>query len=55
MNDRIAVPDHEALFAVASGQAGFFAASQAAALGFSSALLSHHARSGRFVRISRGL
>ena len=55
MNDRIASPDHEALFAVASAQAGCFTAAQAAAQGFSSALLSHHVQSGRFVRIARGL
>ena len=55
MNDSIASPDHEALFAVASAQAGCFTAAQAAAHGFSSALLSHHVRSGRFVRIARGL
>jgi predicted transcriptional regulator of viral defense system len=55
MNDSSASPDHEALFAVASAQAGCFTAAQAAAQGFSSALLSHHVRSGRFVRIARGL
>lgn len=55
MNDSIASPDHEALFAIASAQAGCFTTSQAAAQGFSSALLSHHLRSGRFVRIARGL
>jgi predicted transcriptional regulator of viral defense system len=55
MNDSTAPPDHGALFGVASAQAGSFTASQAAALGFSSALLSHHVRSGRFVRVARGL
>ena len=55
MNDSIGSPDHEALFAVASAQAGCFTTSQAAAQGFSSALLGHHLRSGRFVRIARGL
>ena len=55
MNDSIASPDHEALFSVASAQAGCFTTSQAAAQGFSSALLSHHVRSGRFVRVARGL
>ena len=48
-------PDHEALFVMAGTQAGCFTASQAAAQGFSSALLSHHVRSGRFARIARGL
>jgi predicted transcriptional regulator of viral defense system len=55
MNDSIASPDHGALFAVASSQAGCFTAVQAAEHGFSTGLLSHHVRSGRFVRISRGL
>lgn len=55
MNDSSAYPDHAALFAVASAQAGCFTTSQAAAQGFSSALLSHHLRSGRFVRVTRGL
>ncbi|MEO5965959.1 MAG: type IV toxin-antitoxin system AbiEi family antitoxin domain-containing protein [Candidatus Limnocylindrales bacterium] len=55
MNDSTAAPDHGALFGVASAHAGCFTASQAAAQGFSSALLSHHVRSGRFVRVARGL
>jgi len=55
MNDSIASPDHGALFAVASAQAGCFTASQAAAQGFSSALLSHHVKAGRFLRLARGL
>jgi len=48
-------PDHEALFETASGQAGYFTTSQAVGHGFSSALLTHHARTGRFVHIARGL
>ena len=55
VNDTDARPDHEALFAIASAQAGCFTASQAAAQGFSSALISHHVKSGRFLRIARGL
>lgn len=55
VNDNTASPDHAALFAVASAQAGCFTTSQAAAQGFSSALLRHHLRSGRFVRIAQGL
>jgi predicted transcriptional regulator of viral defense system len=43
------------LFAIASAQAGCFTASQAAAEGFSSALLSHHVKAGRFLRLARGL
>jgi predicted transcriptional regulator of viral defense system len=55
MDDIMASPDHNALFAVASAQAGCFTAAQAAEHGFSPSLLSHHVRSGRFVRSSRGL
>ncbi len=55
MRDTVDVPDHEALFVVASNQAGCFTAAQAAAQRFSSALLSHHVRSHRFVRLSQGL
>lgn len=55
MNDSSASPNLGALFAVASAQAGCFTAAQAAEHGFSTGLLSHHVRSGRFVRISRGI
>lgn len=48
-------PNHDALFAKASAQAGYFTTAQAEACGFSSALLTHHAKSGRFLRIARGL
>ncbi len=55
MNDITQAPDHEALFAIASAQAGYFTTAQAQACGFSSALLTHHAKSGRFLRVVRGL
>lgn len=48
-------PDHEALFAIASEQAGYFTTAQARDRGFSSPLLTHHAKSGRFARVARGL
>jgi len=48
-------PDHERLFAIATEQAGYFTTAQARDCGFSSPLLTHHAKSGRFVRIARGL
>ncbi len=48
-------PDHRGLFEVASGQAGYFTASQARACGFSRALLAHHARGGRFERVGQAL
>ena len=56
MNDTTAArPDHEALFQTASGQAGYFTTEQAAAAGFSSALLTHHTKTGRFLRVARGV
>ena len=57
MNDtlRINKPDQEALFETASGQAGYFTTAQALDHGFSSALLTHHTKTGRFRRVARGL
>jgi predicted transcriptional regulator of viral defense system len=56
VNDKtVTRPDHEALFQTASEQAGYFTTEQAAADGFSSALLTHHTRTGRFLRVGRGL
>jgi predicted transcriptional regulator of viral defense system len=55
VNDTPDLPDHEALFATASAQAGYFTTSQAQACGISSALLTHHAKTGRFLRVVRGL
>jgi predicted transcriptional regulator of viral defense system len=55
MNDRYGGPDHQGLFDTASAQAGYFTAAQARRHGFSSALLTHHAKTGRFVRVTRGL
>jgi predicted transcriptional regulator of viral defense system len=48
-------PDHEGLFQTASEQAGYFTTAQAIGHGFSTQLITHHTRTGRFVRISRGL
>src|SRR5581483_9473773 len=48
-------PDRLCLFHVASGQAGYFTSEQARGCGFSRALLSHHAKSGRFIHVRRGL
>jgi predicted transcriptional regulator of viral defense system len=55
MGDTVAAPDHAGLYAVASAQAGCFTAAQAGEHGFSSSLLSHHVRSGRFVRVGQGV
>lgn len=53
--DSDVAPSRARLFQIASGQAGYFTARQARDCGFSWALLSHHARSGRFTRVRRGL
>lgn len=49
MDDRS--PDWTGLFEVASGQAGYFTVPQARAAGFSSALIAHHTRRGRVLRV----
>jgi predicted transcriptional regulator of viral defense system len=46
--------DHGCIFAVATGQMGYFTAAQARDCGFSWDLLTRHAQSGRFIRIRRG-
>ncbi|MBI4322370.1 MAG: type IV toxin-antitoxin system AbiEi family antitoxin domain-containing protein [Chloroflexi bacterium] len=48
-------PDRLRLFEVASEQGGYFTAEQARESGYSFALLSHHVKSGRFIRVRRGL
>ena len=48
-------PDRLCLFHVASGQAGYFTAEQARGCGCSRALLSYHAKNGRFIRVRHGL
>jgi predicted transcriptional regulator of viral defense system len=48
-------PDRLCLFEIASEQGGYFTAEQARACRYSVALLSHHVKSGRFIRIRRGL
>ncbi len=48
-------PDRARLFEMASEHGGYFTAEQARACGFSWALLSHHVKSGHFIRVRRGL
>lgn len=55
MNDTISSPNHRCLFDIASSQAGYFTATQGRVCGFSHALLSHHAATGKFIRVRRGL
>lgn len=43
------------LFEIASEQRGYFTAEQARSCGYSWALQAHHARSGKFIRLQRGL
>src|SRR5579875_1262323 len=48
-------PDRQCLFDTASEQGGYFTAEQARACGCGFALLSHHTKAGRFIRVRRGL
>jgi predicted transcriptional regulator of viral defense system len=55
MGDTTASPHHVCLFETAAEQHGYFLAAQARAWGFGWDLLSYHTRTGRFVRVRRGL
>ena len=55
VGDNGSKPSHSRLFELASEQGGYFTAAQARARGFSKALLAHHAKSGRFLRVRQGL
>lgn len=48
-------PDRIKLFEIASEQGGYFTSEQGSMCGYSRALLSHHAKSGTFIRIRKGL
>lgn len=48
-------PDRIRLFDIAAQQNGYFTSEEAAKSGFSRALLAHHAKSGTFIRVRRGL
>lgn len=48
-------PDHSELFGIASEQSGYFRTGQAQDAGFSSPLIRHHVRTGRFMHLARGL
>lgn len=48
-------PDRSRLFEIASEQGGYFTTAQAKSCGFSWALLSHHAKADRYIRVRRGL
>lgn len=59
MNDMVAKSsggtDHRGLALLAGSQDGLFTASQAESYGVARRLLSHHAKSGRYERLDRGL
>ena len=55
MNDTTTNPDHAKLFGIGSEQAGYFTTRQAHDAGFSSPLIRHHVRTGRFMHVARGL
>jgi predicted transcriptional regulator of viral defense system len=48
-------PSHSQLFELASEQGGYFTVAQGRTCGFSKALLAHHAKSERFLRVRQGL
>lgn len=56
MGDIVAeYPDHRCLFGIADEQHGFFTSAQARDCGFSSSLLSHLTKAGRYLHVRRGL
>jgi predicted transcriptional regulator of viral defense system len=58
MGDTVTESDfdpHSKLFELASSQGGYFTSEQAGQAGLSKALLAHHAKRGKFIRIRRGL
>lgn len=56
MDDEVAAnPNLVCLFQVASGQHGYFTAAQARACGFQRSLLTYHTRTGKFIRVHRGV
>src|SRR5271156_5631302 len=55
MADVVLHPDSSALHRLAYSQEGLFTAQQAQERGYSAQLLAHHARTGRFARVRRGL
>jgi predicted transcriptional regulator of viral defense system len=48
-------PDYDHLYEIAEAQAGYFTASQAQTVGFSTERLSANVKSGRFTRITQGV
>src|SRR3990172_6437982 len=48
-------PDHQALYAIAEAQSGYFTAAEAASSGVGSQLLSHHTRAGTYQRAAHGI
>jgi predicted transcriptional regulator of viral defense system len=55
MADVVLHPNSSALHRLAYSQEGLFTARQAQERGYSAQLLAHHARTGRFARVRRGL
>jgi len=51
----IQTPDRNQLYEIAAEQGGYFTTEQARTCGYSRALISHHAKSGLYIRVWRGL
>jgi predicted transcriptional regulator of viral defense system len=48
-------PDYDRLYQIAEGQAGYFTAKQALMAGFSRERISSNVKSGKFIRVTRGV
>ncbi len=51
----IQTPNRNQLYEIAAEQGGYFTTEQARSIGYSRALISHHAKSGLYIRVRRGL
>lgn len=55
MQKLVQTPDRKLLYEIATEQGGYFTTKQASGSGYSRALISHHAKSGLFIRVRHGL
>ena len=51
----VQTPNRNQLYEIAAEQGGYFTTEQARSIGYSRALISHHAKSGLYIRVRRGL
>jgi predicted transcriptional regulator of viral defense system len=55
MQKLVHIPNRNQLYEIAAEQGGYFTTEQARSSGYSRALISHHAKSGLYIRVRRGL